>query len=105
MWTAVYTTLCGLLVACGGAQSGGGDHYKETISKQRACCSELADPTERAACIDQIVTVDDTDVQGSAENQATFRCMAEQFVCDPSTGHATAESRQAQLDCINDIGH
>ena len=103
MWTGVYTTVCLLWLGCGGAQ-GGGDPYAETITKQRACCSQLGDPNERAACIDQIVTVDDEDVRGSAENRATFRCIEQNFVCDPSTGQATAASRQAQLDCINDIG-
>jgi len=104
LWTAVYTTVCGLLLACGGAQKGGGDHYRATITKQRACCGELSDPSERAACIDQIVTIEDEAVHRSDENQATFRCMSEKFVCDSSTGQANAASRQAQLDCINDIG-
>ena len=105
MWTVVYTTLCALVLACGGAQSGGGNHYQTSVSKQRACCGELSDPSERSACIDQIVTVEDESVQSSSENQATFRCMNQHFVCDSSTGQATAESRQAQLDCLNDIGN
>jgi len=104
LWTAVYTTLCGLAVACGGAQKGGGNQYQSSISTQRACCGKLADPSERAACIDQIVTVEDEEVQSSPANQATFRCMNDNFTCDPSTGQATPQSRQAQLDCINDIG-
>lgn len=104
MWTVVYTTLCGLLLACGGAQSGGGSPYESSVSKQRACCGALSDPSERATCIDTIVTVEDEAVQRSSENRATFRCMSDHFVCDQATGQATAESRQAQLDCINDIG-
>jgi hypothetical protein len=110
LWTAVYTTLCVLAVACGGAQKGGGDHYQASVDKQRACCGQLGDPTERAACVDRIVTVDDLvdaddseAVKSSTVNQATFRCMSDYFVCDPSSGQATAESRQAQLDCVNDI--
>ena len=110
LWTSVYTTLCVLAVACGGAQKGGGDHYQASVTKQRACCSELGDPSERAVCIDGIVTVDDlvdeedsAEVKSSAVNQATFRCMSDNFVCDPGNGQATAASRQAQLDCVNDI--
>jgi hypothetical protein len=108
LWTLVNTTL--FLVACGGSQKST-DHYRASVDQQRACCGELHDPTERAACIDQIVTVDDmadegdvVAVEDSSQNQATYRCMHEHFTCDPQTGRATAASQQAQLDCINDIG-
>ncbi len=103
LWTAVYTTLCLGLMACGGGQTRT-DHYRATIDQQRACCASLGDPTERAACIDRIVTVDDPDVAKSSVNQATFECMNRHFECNPETGQATQASAQAQLDCINDIG-
>ncbi len=109
LWTLVYTTLCCAAVACGGAQSNE-DHYQASVDKQRECCSQLGDPSERANCIDRIVTVeemvgsDDAEtVSSSSVNQATFKCMEQHFVCDPTNGRATAESSQAQLDCINDI--
>lgn len=100
---AAATLCCAALWACGGSQKPSRDHYGATVDKQRACCTELSDPNERAACIDRIITIDDEGVAKSPENQATFRCMNEHFTCDPTTGEATQESKQAQLDCINDL--
>jgi len=110
VWTLVYTTLCVALAACGGSQGKDTDHYQNSITKQRACCGQLGDPSERARCIDDIVTVeeiagdeDSESVSSSSVNQATFRCMNDHFTCDPETGRASSASQQAQLDCINDI--
>ena len=50
-----------------------------------------------------IVRAPDPDVARAPANQATFACVQENFVCDPSTGRATAASAQAQLDCIQDL--
>lgn len=89
--------------ACGGGSGNHQESYERGISEQESCCNELGDPQERQACMDDIVRVDDPDVVDSEENQATYRCIEENFVCNPSTGHATQESAQAQLDCIDDL--
>ena len=40
---------------------------------------------------------------GSPVNQSTFACVVDHFTCDPTTGHATKDSAQAQLECIQDL--
>jgi hypothetical protein len=89
-----------LLAACGG-----GHHHTDTYAKatdvQETCCEHLqGDP--RAACLQNIVRVDDF-AQKSDTNQSTYGCVVEHFACDPGTGHATRESAQAQIDCIQDL--
>jgi hypothetical protein len=90
------------LAACGGGR-GKGDPYKQATSEQEACCENLQG-AERDQCMQQIVRVDDPNVASSSANQETYRCIERHFVCDPSTGHASQESAQAQYDCIADLG-
>jgi hypothetical protein len=89
------------LAACGG--HGHSDTYKKATSEQERCCENLEDG-DRDACMQQIVRVDNPDVAATDANQATYRCIEDHFVCDPSSGHASRESAQAQYDCIADLG-
>jgi hypothetical protein len=90
------------LAACGGGR-GKGDPYKQATSEQEACCENLQG-ADRDQCMQQIVRVDDPNVASSSANQETYRCIERHFVCDPSTGHASQDSAQAQYDCIADLG-
>lgn len=90
------------LAACGG----GGRHtdsYRAATDKQTACC-EQAGGGGRDQCLAEIVRVDDPGVAQSTANQRTYACIERNFQCDAATGRATAESNQAQLDCIQDLG-
>jgi hypothetical protein len=89
-----------LVAACGGGKRA--DRYAAATNLQEACCEHLA-ADARASCLQAIVRAPDPDVAKAPANQATFACVQEHFVCDPATGHATAESAQAQLDCIQDL--
>ena len=105
-YTSRFATLCLLLVAAALAACGGSSHpasYQHAVSKQEACCNGLADPAAKQSCLSHIVRVEDPEVQKSDANMATYSCIERNFVCDPSTGSATKESAQKQLDCINDL--
>ena len=93
----------GLLAACG-SRHDTTDHYTRSVDVQRECCEHLDGPA-RAACLERIVTFPDEqkDVATSPTNQETFACVQRHFACDRSTGDATVPSKQAQLDCINDL--
>jgi hypothetical protein len=91
--------LAAALAACGGHSHG--DAYAKATSAQQACCEQGPD---RDACLQQIVRVDDPAVAKTSTNQATYACIEDHFVCDPSTGRASQESAQAQYDCIADLG-
>lgn len=99
--------LLGLAAALAGAGCGGGggrgNAYAKATSAQEACCEHLQG-TDRDQCLQQIVRVDDPAVAGTDVNQSTYRCVEEHFVCDPTTGHASRESAQAQYDCIAELG-
>ena len=101
--TPATTTLCTLLLvfaaACGGS-SHGGDTYARGTQVQEACCERAPG---RDACLKQIVRIEDKTVAGSPVNQSTFACVVDHFTCDPTTGHATKDSAQAQLECIQDL--
>jgi hypothetical protein len=99
--TTLCTVLLGLLVACGGG-SHGGDTYARGTQVQESCCEHLAGPG-RDACLQQIVRIDDRTVAGSQVNQSTFACVVDHFTCDAASGHATKDSAQAQLECIQDL--
>jgi len=99
------TTLCTLLLAFAAACGGGGGHgdtYAKGTQVQESCCEHLAGGG-RDACLKQIVRIDDKTVAGSQVNQATFACVVDHFTCDAASGHATKESAQAQLECIQDL--
>lgn len=98
---ALAASLAAATAACGG---GGGrtDSYQKATSKQEACCEHLDGPA-RDQCLGQIVRVDDPAVASTSANQATYRCIEQNFTCDPSTGHASQESAQAQYDCIAEL--
>jgi hypothetical protein len=87
--------------ACGGHSSG--DTYAKAESSQEKCCENLAGDA-RTQCLAQIPKVDDPAVAKDDYNQATYACVEDHFVCDPSTGRASKESAQAQYDCIADLG-
>ncbi|MBE7454521.1 MAG: hypothetical protein HS111_38385 [Kofleriaceae bacterium] len=95
-------TLALLAVACGGKSKGRGDTYVAATSAQERCCEHLAG-AGRDRCLAEIVRVQDEAVARSADNQATYACVQDHFVCNPATGTATQESAQAQLDCIQDL--
>ena len=89
------------LVACGGSSKA--SHYERAMNKQETCCKGLQDDKERATCMDSIVRINDESVEDSQVNEASFRCVEKDFVCDTATGHATQASSQAALDCISDL--
>lgn len=89
-----------VLGACGGGSKG--DTYAAATSAQETCCEHL-DGAARDQCLAQVVRVDDPEVAKTDVNRATFACVRDHFVCDKATGLATAESRQAQYDCMQDL--
>ena len=99
------TRWAGAALALAAAACGGRPHHntyqRATMAEQR-CCESLAGPA-RDQCLQELVRVPDPGVQTTSTNQATFECVEDHFVCDPSTGHATQPSAQAQLDCIQDL--
>jgi hypothetical protein len=99
--TPLLTTLALSLLAigCGGGSSKPHDTYARGTEVQEQCCEHLQGP-RRDACLQQIVRVGDPDVAQTGINQAQYACVVEHFVCDPAQGHATQESAQAQMDCI-----
>lgn len=100
----VVTGIALLAAACGGGggKAKGGDTYAAATSAQERCCEHLAGGA-RDSCLQQIVRVPDEGVARSQQNQATYACVQEHFVCDPSTGMPTQQSAQQQLDCIQDL--
>ena len=99
----VVTGIALLAGACGGGgKTKRGDTYVAATSAQEQCCEHLAGGA-RDSCLQQIVRVPDEAVARSQQNQATYACVQEQFVCNPATGMPTQESAQAQLDCIQDL--
>ncbi len=89
------------LAGCGGASHG--DTYRAATSAEQRCCENLAG-APRDQCLAELVKVDDPAVAGDSANQATYACIEDHFVCDPSTGRASKDSAQAQYDCIADLG-
>jgi hypothetical protein len=49
------------------------------------------------------VRVEDQTVARTSTNQATYACVVDHFVCDPSSGRPTQKSAQEQLECIQDL--
>ncbi len=92
-----------LAVGCGG---GGSAKPKDTYARgtqvQEECCEHLQG-ADRDQCLQKIVRVGDPEVARSEVNQQQFACVVENFVCDPGSGHATQQSAQAQMDCIQDL--
>ncbi|MBP9087811.1 MAG: hypothetical protein KBG15_16950 [Kofleriaceae bacterium] len=97
----VATVLLGLaaVIGCGGRH---GDTYAKATNAQESCCEHLAGEA-RAACLQKIVRVEDPKVASSRVNQDTFACVVKHFVCDATTGAATKDSAQSQLECIQDL--
>jgi hypothetical protein len=89
-----------LVAACGGRPHG--DTYQHATQAEQSCCEHLAGGA-RDQCLAAVVHVDDPAVATSSTNQQTFGCVEDHFVCDASTGRATRQSAQAQLDCIADL--
>jgi len=88
-----------VLAACGGGHKQYND--ARATDTQQACCEHLQGDG-RTACLQKIVRVEDF-AQKSSTNQSTYGCVVAHFTCDPATGHATQESAQAQIDCIQDL--
>ena len=79
-----------------------GDTYLAATDVQEKCCEHLSGGA-RDNCLGNIVRVPDESVAHSQQNQQTYACVQEHFVCDPTTGMPTQESAQEQLDCIQDL--
>jgi hypothetical protein len=94
MWIAI------TLAACGGGHRG--DTYARATQEQEQCCEQLSGAT-RDECLRKLVRVSDPEVARTSTNQDQYACVTEHFVCDPTSGHATQQSAQAQLDCIQDL--
>ena len=77
------------------------NHYRLALTDEEACCGSLRDPAARSGCVAAIPRAQGDET--SALNQETFACVHRHFRCDPATGHATRESAQLQLDCLNDL--
>ena len=100
-WRRTVVLALGLvLAACGGGK--GADRYAQATNAQELCCENVAGST-RAQCLANIVKAPDPSIAATDVNQATFACVMDHFVCDPTSGHATQASAQAQLDCIQDL--
>lgn len=89
-----------LAVGCGGGKRR--DTYARGTQVQEECCEHLAGPS-RDQCLQKIVRVGDPEVAKTSVNQEQYACVVEHFVCDPSRGHATPASAQAQMDCLQDL--
>jgi hypothetical protein len=83
--------------ACASTQT---NHYRTALGEQERCCQGLVNPSAREACLADVPRTQD---EGSPINQETFQCVARNFRCDSTTGRATRESAQMQLDCLNDL--
>ena len=92
-----------VLAACGGGGGHHGDMYAKGDQVQSQCCEHLAG-AERDQCLGALPRVGDPGVASYSTTQDVYACVAENFVCDPATGHATQASAQSQLDCIQDLG-
>jgi hypothetical protein len=90
-----------LAAGCGGGKKRGDTYARAEVAQQK-CCEHLAG-APRDQCLGSLVRVDDAQVARTSTNQETYACVAEHFVCDPATGHATQVSAQQQLDCIQDL--
>jgi hypothetical protein len=88
------------LIGCGGTTKH--DSYAHGTNLEQQCCENLKEAA-RDKCLGELPKVEDKAVQSDAANQATYRCVAEHFTCDRGTGHATQESAQAQLECIQQL--
>lgn len=97
-----FTLAAVVLVACGCGGSHHTDRYAQATNVQEACCEHITGPA-RDACLQKIVRVSDPEVARTSTNQSTYACVVEHFTCDTQTGHATAASAQAQMDCIQDL--
>jgi hypothetical protein len=101
--TRWWIIVIGLAVAaCGGGGGPPKNTYARASHAQQQCCEHLAG-APRDQCLQALVRVEDPAVATTRTNQETYACVARHFVCDPSTGHATQQSAQAQLDCIQDL--
>ena len=99
-WRATVALVALALAACGGGSKP--DTYAAATSVQERCCENI-DGTARDECLAQVVRVDDPAVATTDVNRATYACVRDNFVCDEASGLATAESRQAQYDCMQDL--
>jgi len=77
------------------------NQYRASLASTESCCNRLANPAARNACLTDIPRPQGDEM--STLNQETFACVERNFRCDAATGHATRESAQQQLDCLNDL--
>ena len=103
LFLAGIALLAGACGGGGGSKAKVGNTYVAATSAHEQCCEHLGAGGPRENCLQNIVRVPDEAVARSQQNQATYACVQEHFVCDPSTGMPTQESAQSQLDCIQDL--
>src|SRR5215831_2446282 len=89
------------MLAGAGCATTAQNNYRAAVQAQQGCCNGLTDPSAKAACLTDIPRVQGEEM--SQLNQETFGCVARNFRCDATSGRATKESAQGQLDCINDL--
>ena len=101
--TPLLTTVALSLLALGcGGKSERRDTYARGTQVQEQCCEHLQGPG-RDACLQKIVRVGDPEVAKTSVNQEQYACIVNNFVCDPAQGHATQDSAQKQMDCLQDL--
>jgi len=88
------------LIAAAACATTDANHYRPALASQEQCCKGLTDPGAQRACMADIPRTPD---ETSPINQETFQCVERHFACDPTTGRATRDSAQQQLDCLNDL--
>ncbi len=88
-----------LVGACGGNKRP--DTHARATNVQAECCQHLQ-AGDRDQCLAELPRIDDPEVVHHPMSQRTYACVAQHFVCDPTTGRPTPPSAQAQLECIQD---
>lgn len=97
--TLLMTVLAALALGACGHDTAKKDTYAKGTEVQETCCEHLAGDA-RAQCLQGIIRVGEPDVAKSSVNQEQYACVADHFTCDPAVGHATKDSAQAQMDCL-----
>jgi hypothetical protein len=100
LWrSSLIVVFAAALLACGSTPN----YYRRATAKQEQCCNRVGDPAAKSACLGEVPRLESVAAETTPTNQETFRCVDRHFACDASTGRATRESAQGQLDCLNDL--
>src|SRR4051794_24858281 len=80
-----FVSLCALVAAGAFAACATTDvnHSKPARASQDQCCTRLADPNAKQACLADIPRTQD---ETSNINQETFQCVEKHFACDSASG-------------------